>query len=194
MKRGSPGNGLDDKGAKLDFSSTDGMKPLTINVIFKETMMNTITNTKSRWTVLLVFLMMGSFFASSAYAKAPGLVEVTSHNSFGATVGKFERAVSQNGLIVLKKFNQQKMLSMVGVHAKKGMTFEIFHPKFGKNVHNNNMVGFLALPLRVLVLQQGSGVNIYYQRPSVVLSPFGLSDLGNRLDPVVSRIVDEAAK
>ena len=156
--------------------------------------MKIITSTRGRLTALLTLLLAVGLSVGSAYARAPGLVEVTSHNSFGATVVKLESAVSQNGLIVLKKFNLQTMLNMVGVHAPKGMTFEIFHPKYGKNVYGNNSIGFLAVPLRVLVLQRGGAVKLYYQKPSTVLDPFGLSGLGNQLDPVFHRIVDEAAK
>ena len=149
---------------------------------------------RGRLTALSALLLVAGLSVGSAYARAPGLVEVTSHNSFGATVVKLETAVSQNGLVVLKKFNLQNMLNMVGVHAQKGMTFEIFHPKYGKNVHSNNSIGFLAVPLRVLVLQRGSTVKIYYQKPSVLLAPFGLSSLGNQLNPLFQRLVDEAAR
>ncbi len=153
-----------------------------------------IIATRNRLTALSALLLAVGLSVGSAYARAPGLVEVTSHNNFGTTVVKLETAVSQNGLVVLKKFNLQNMLNMVGMHAQKGMTFEIFHPKYGKNVYNNNPIGFLAVPLRVLMLQQGSAVKIYYQKPSVVLAPFGLSGLGNQLDPVLKAIVESAAK
>jgi len=153
-----------------------------------------IITISGRLTTLLALLLVAGLSVGSAYAQTPGLVEVTSHNSFGSTVVKVESAVSQNGLVVLKKFNLQNMLNMVGVHAQKGMTFEIFHPKYGENIHSNNPVGFLAVPVRVLVLQRGSEVKIYYRKPSVLLAPFGLSDLGNQLDPLFNRIVDEAAK
>jgi len=156
--------------------------------------MKIIANIRSRLTVVLAVLLAAGLSLGSAYARAPGLVEVTSQNSFGATVVKLESAVSQNGLVVLKKFNLQTMLNMVGVHAQKGMTFEIFHPKYGKNVYRNNSIGFLAVPLRVLILQRGGAVKIYYQKPSTLLDPFGLSNLGNRLDPLFQRIVAEAAR
>lgn len=156
--------------------------------------MNIITSLKKQLVALTTLLLLTGSLAATAYASPPGLVEVTSHNGFGPTVGKLEHAVSQNGLVVLKKFNQQKMLAMVGMHAQQEMSFEIFHPKYGKTVYNNDPVGFLAVPLRVVVVQSGGGVKLYYQKPSTVLAPFGLSDLGNQLDPVFKTIVETAAK
>ncbi len=181
-------------GALPIFSFKDEIKIFLGAGLLKDTMMKFLSQNNSRFMTSLVFIVVAGFFMSSAYASAPGLVKVTSHNSFGTTVSKLESAVSQNGLVILKKFNLQNMLNMVGVHAQKGMTFEIFHPRFGKTIYSNNPVGFLAVPLRVLVLQQGNNVNIYYQKPSVVLNPFGLSSLANQLDPLIANIASEAAK
>ncbi|WP_027492027.1 DUF302 domain-containing protein [Rhodanobacter sp. OR444] len=152
-------------------------------------------HTKKRPLALASLLLVGSLAANAAYATSPpGLVEVTSHSSFDATLTKVKSAISQNGLMVLKDFNQQMMLNMVGVHAPKEVTLEIFHPKYGKAVYEANPVDFLAVPLRMLIVQSGDSVKLYYQKPSTVLEPFGLSDLGNQLDPVFNTIVETAAK
>ncbi|TAL94021.1 MAG: DUF302 domain-containing protein [Rhodanobacter sp.] len=156
--------------------------------------MNIARHTKKRPLALASLLLVGSLAANAAYASPPGLVEVTSHSSFDATLTKVKSAVSQNGLMVLKDFNQQMMLNMVGVHAPKEVTLEIFHPKYGKAVYEANPVNFLAVPLRMLVVQSGDSAKIYYQKPSTVLEPFGLSDLGNQLDPVFNSIAESAAK
>lgn len=157
--------------------------------------MNLLIHAKKRLVALASLTLLAIALAGTAYAASPsGLVEVTSHNGFGPTVGNLEQAVSQNGLVVLKKFNQQQMLAMVGMHVQNEMAFEIFHPKYGKTIYDNNPVGFLAVPLRILVVQSSSGVKLYYQKPSTVLAPFGLSALGNQLDPVFHTIVEAAAK
>ena len=139
------------------------------------------------------FLLLAGFQSGIAYANPPGLIEVTSHNSFNTTVMKLKGAVAAHGLMVLKAFNQQMMLSMVGVHANKEMTFEVFHPKYGKTVYDTNPVDFLAVPLRILVIASGSTAKIYYQRPSTVLGAFGLSSLGEQLNPVFHAIAEAAA-
>lgn len=139
--------------------------------------------------MILVGLQVGI-----AYANPPGLVEITSHNSFATTVAKMRAAVEEHGLMTLKVFNQQLMLSMVGMHSPPQMTFEVFHPKYGSQVYNTNRLGFLAVPLRITVLQKGGAVKIAYIKPSVSLAPYGLSSLGDRLDPIVSAIVHAAAR
>lgn len=156
--------------------------------------MNIARHTKKHPLALASLLLVGSLAASAAYASPPGLVEVTSHSNFNTTVTKVKSAISQNGLMVLKDFNQQMMLNMVGVHAPKQITLEIFHPKYGKAVFAANPVDFLAVPLRMTVLQDGNDVKIAYQKPSTVLAPFGLSDLGNQLDPAFKAIAESAAK
>ncbi|TAL85150.1 MAG: DUF302 domain-containing protein [Rhodanobacter sp.] len=156
--------------------------------------MNIALHTKKRPLALASLLLVGSLAASAAYASPPGLVEVTSHSNFNTTLTKVKSAISQNGLMVLKDFNQQMMLNMVGVHAPKEVTLEIFHPKYGKTVYEANPVDFLAVPLRMLIVQSGDSAKIYYQKPSTVLAPFGLSGLGNKLDPVFNTIAESAAK
>ncbi|MHB1539827.1 MAG: DUF302 domain-containing protein [Steroidobacteraceae bacterium] len=140
-----------------------------------------------------VMMLVGSL-AATAWANPPGLIEVTSHNSFATTVTKMKSAIAEHGLMTLKEFNQQMMLNMVGVHSPAQVTFEIFHPKYGATVYSTNRLGFLAVPLRVTVLQQGGAVKIAYVKPSDALAPYGLSGLGEQLDPIVSAIVAAAAQ
>lgn len=156
--------------------------------------MNVIAYIKKRLVALASLVLLAGSLAGVAYASPPGLVEVTSHNNFDTTVTKLKSAVSEHGLMVLKDFNQQMMLNMVGVHASKEMTFEIFHPKYGKAVYNTDPVDFLAVPLRMLVLDSSGTAKIYYQKPSAVLGPVGLSALGDQLDPVFHAIAEAAAK
>ena len=155
--------------------------------------MSTHTYAKKTVGTFAALLVLTGLQVGIAYANPPGLVEVTSHNSFNTTVMKLKGAVAAHGLMVLKAFNQQMMLSMVGVHANKEMTFEVFHPKYGKAVYAASPVDFLAVPLRILVIASGSTAKIYYQRPSTVLGPFGLTSLGEQLNPVFHAIAEAAA-
>lgn len=155
--------------------------------------MNTHTYAKKTVGTLAALLLLAGLQVGIAYANPLGLVEVTSHNSFATTVTKMKAAVAEHGLMTLKVFNQQMMLSMVGVHSPAQVTFEIFHPKYGSTIYRTNRLGFLAAPLRITVLQQGGAVKIAYVKPSVVFAPYGLSSLGDQLDPIVSAIVQAAA-
>ena len=138
-------------------------------------------------------LAAAMLLAGTAHASPPGLVAVASHNSFDTTVAKLKGAVAAHGLMILKAFNQQMMLSMVGVHGPQEMTFEIFHPKYGKAIYEADPVDFLAVPLRILVIDSG-GTKIDYQKPSSVLGEAGLTSLGEELDPVFQAIAEAAAQ
>ncbi|EQD56899.1 hypothetical protein B1B_08903, partial [mine drainage metagenome] len=117
--------------------------------------MNRLIRTKYRFGALAGALLLAGVLSGVAYASPPGLVKVTSHNNFQATVMKLKAAVGEHGLMILKQFNQKMMLAMVGVHAQPQMTFEIFHPKYGKAIYAANPVDFLAVPLRIMVRQTG---------------------------------------
>lgn len=142
---------------------------------------------------ILGVLAAAMLLAGTAHASPPGLVTVTSHNSFATTVAKLKGAVAAHGLMILKAFDQQKMLNMVGVHGPQEMTFEIFHPKYGKAIYDTDPVDFLAVPLRILVIDSG-GTKIEYQKPSSVLGEVGLTSLGKQLDPVFQAIAATAAQ
>jgi len=136
-----------------------------------------------------LLLMAGSVLA------APGVVEKTSNNDFNQTVQKIKSSVTANKLVILKELNQQKMVKMVGVHAEPSISFEVFHPRFGKAIHANDNSAFLAVPLRILVQQDGNKVKVYYQQASALFAPYnGLDDLGRQLDKLMANIVDAATK
>jgi len=136
-----------------------------------------------------LLLMAGSVLA------APGVVEKTSHNNFMQTVEKIKTAVTANNLVILKDFNQQMMVKMVGVHADPSMSFEVFHPRYGKVINANDRSAFLAAPVRILVQQDGGQVKVYYQQASALFAPYnGLGDLGKELDTLLGKIVDEATQ
>ena len=156
--------------------------------------MNFLKNMKNGLLTLTGAALLAASLSSTAYAGPVGLVSISSHSNFGMTVSKLKTAVSENGLMVLKVFNQQMMLNMVGVHAPKEMTFELFQPKYGKVVYDASPVDFLAVPLRILVVQTGSTAKIYDQNPSVVLDSFGLSNLGTKRNLKFQAIAATAAK
>lgn len=118
-----------------------------------------------------------------------------SANSFEQTVGKLKKAVAANKLVILKAFNHQKMVKMVGENADKSMSFEIFHPRYGKKINAKDRRAFMIAPLRIMVQMDGSNVVIRYQKASALLMPYnGLKGLGEELDTLLERVVQAAAK
>ncbi len=141
-----------------------------------------------------VFLVL-IIIPMTAEARVSGLVEKTSHSGFNQTVQHLKRAVASNGLMVITTQDHQMMLGMVGVHAQKAVGFEVFHPKFGKTIYENDPTAYLAVPIHILVQQHGNKVVVIYRKPSVILRPYnGLGDLGQQLDRAFARIETESIR
>lgn len=159
--------------------------------------MNTLqtkTDFLSRISTLIFGVLLMALTTGQALA-APGVVEVTSANDFEQTVQKLKGAISANKLAMLKDFNHQMMVKMVGVHADKSMSFEVFHPRYGKVINAKDRAAFMVAPIRILVQQDGDKVIVRYQQASVLLAPYsGLGDLGTELDTLFASVVDAATK
>ncbi|MCH7795642.1 MAG: DUF302 domain-containing protein [Proteobacteria bacterium] len=105
-----------------------------------------------------------------------------------------KRQITRHKLVIVKEVPFQKMLGMVGVKAEKMLGFEIFHPRYGKVIYENDPAAFKDAPLRILVREVGGKVKLEYRKPSVVFAPYpGLSKLGKELDEVFADIVTRVA-
>ena len=144
---------------------------------------------------MLVASLLALGMNSSVWAAAPGVVEKTSANDFDQTVQKLKTAISANKLVLLKDFNHQMMVKMVGVNADNSMSFEVFHPRYGKVLNEKNRAAFMIAPVRIMVQQDGDDVVVLYQEASVLLEPYGgFDDLGKELDTLIANIVDSATQ
>ncbi len=113
---------------------------------------------------------------------------------FDKVVTNLKRQVTGHKLVIVKEVPFQKMLGMVGVKAEKMLGFEIFHPRYGKVLYENDPAAFKDAPLRILVREAGGKVKLEYRKPSVVFAPYpGLSKLGKELDEVFADIVTRVA-
>jgi uncharacterized protein (DUF302 family) len=146
-------------------------------------------------TVMLIAGLLALQPSSSAWAAAPGVIEKTSASDFDHTVQKLKSAISANKLVLLKDFNHQMMVKMVGVNADKSMSFEVFHPRYGKVLNEKNRAAFMIAPVRIMVQQDGDDVVVLYQEASVLLEPYGgLDGLGKELDTLIANIVGSATE
>lgn len=141
-----------------------------------------------------VMLLAPLLWASPAMA-ASGVLEKTSASKFDQTVQKIKKGITANKLVLIKALNHQKMVKMVGVNAEPSMSFEVFHPRYGKQIHAKDLSAFMAVPIRIMVQKRGGKVVVSYQQPSALLAPYkGLSGLGKDLDKSFANIVDGAVK
>jgi len=74
------------------------------------------------------------------------------------------------------------MLGMEGTKAEKMKGFEIFHPRYGKVIYNNDKNASLEAPPPIFLQDQGGKVMMRYRKPSVVFAGYsGLSELARDL-------------
>ncbi len=157
-----------------------------------------ITHKKWRLSVLtglLPILMVGYVMVPDvAMAKEKkGFVLETSRNDFATTVQKLQQAVSAQKLVLLKDYNVQMMIKMVGVKSKQSMTFAIFHPRYGKVIYENDPNAFAAVPLQIIVQERGNKVVVGYKKPSAVFSDYDVPKKTKKeLDNILENIVKSA--
>lgn len=130
-----------------------------------------------------------------ASAHDPALIEKQARGTFEETSAGIREALKENKMAIVRQIHFHDMLSMVGIESENMMTFETFHPRFGKVLYANDRAAFIEAPLRIHLRQTDDGVVVRYRLPSSVFSPYqGLSDMGAKLDAifadVVGRVVD----
>lgn len=124
-------------------------------------------------------------------------VHVTSHHSFSRTVSAIKKAVVMNGMMVVGKINQKKVLSMNGLELKGAETLFIGNPVMAKKLFTMNPAAGAAVPIRVYVWVDKAGkTEIGYFKPSTLLGEVDphLAMSGQMLDKTLDKLVHMVAK
>lgn len=161
--------------------------------------MNGTINTKAKYfaflTATLFIFTLANFASSSAVAAQDSFVSVTSKYKFSTTVKRLQRQIAAHKLVMLKKYNVQAMLKMVGVKSGKALTLAIFHPRYGKVIFANDKNATSAAPLRMSVQERGGKVIVGYIRPSAVFANFNVPrSFKKELDGLFESIVKKATQ
>ncbi|MCH7615085.1 MAG: DUF302 domain-containing protein [Nitrospinae bacterium] len=120
-------------------------------------------------------------------------VSIKSKHDFNTTVTNIKKQTAANKLVLLKEYNVQMMLKMVGVNAEKSMTMAIFHPRYGKVIYANDKNAMSATPLRLIVQERGGDVIVAYIRPSAIFANFDLpKSMTDELDTLLGSVVKNA--
>ena len=157
-----------------------------------------VTSKKTRFGTMagLMSILVVGFLMVPDVAWAKGkkdFVLKTSKSDFATTVRKLQKAVSSQKLALLKEYNVQMMVKMVGVKSKQSKTFAIFHPRYGKVLYENDADAFAATPLSIIVQERGSKVVVGYMKPSAVFSEYDVpKKTKNELDKLLENIVSGA--
>jgi len=130
----------------------------------------------------------------SSANKGEAIVTLTSKTDFFTTVNKLQSAIVANHLILLKEYNIQAMMKMVGTNIEPFNLYQIFQPKYGKILIANDPAAFASTPLSIIIEQNGSKVEVIYRKPSNVYGIFDLpSSFTNKLDKLFAKIAAGAA-
>ncbi len=131
---------------------------------------------------------------SGGSSKAQAIVTLQSQNDFFTTTDKLQRAVATQNLVLLKEYNIQAMMKMVGMNIEPFTTFQIFHPRYGKPIINNDPDAFVSTPLDIAVRENNGKVTVFYRKPSDIYHIFNLpSSLTSKLDNEFAKIAKAAA-
>ena len=131
----------------------------------------------------------------SAVAAQSEFISKRSPHDFATTVANVKKQIAANKLVLLKEYNVQMMLKMVGVTSGRSVTMATFHPRYGKVIYENDMSAAAAAPLRIVVQERDDGVIVGYVPASVVFASFDVpSSLTGELDTLLASILEGATK
>lgn len=148
----------------------------------------------NRVAAFLVLALMANVPLRIA-AAAPVLVELKAAGDFEAVTAGIQDGLKAKEMAVMRPLRFHDMLEAAGVESELAMTFETFHPRYGKIVYANDKAAFIELPLRIHVRETDDGVVIRYRTPSSIFADYnGLADMAAELDGIFSEIVAEAIK
>lgn len=144
---------------------------------------------------LLLFAACSGGGSGNAGGKEAAIVKLTSNNDFFTTVSKLQSAIAANNLVLLKEYNIQAMMKMVNKSIESFMTYQTFHPRYGKILVESDPDAFVSTPLSFAVRQAGSKVELLYRKPSDVYQMFDVpSSLTDELDRIFADVATAATQ
>lgn len=145
--------------------------------------------------VSLLFLLASCSGGTGDVKKEDAIVAMVSKSDFFTTIGKLQSAIAANNLVLLKEYNVQAMMRMVDKSIESFMTFQTFHPRYGKMLIESDPDAFVSTPLSFLVRQRGDRVEVLFRKPSDTYRMFGVpSSLTDELDRLFSNIAASATQ
>lgn len=147
--------------------------------------------------LLLLVIAAGSagFAAESPY---PGTVTVASAHGFADTVARLEKAIEANGMGLVAQASASRGAAARGVKIPGNAVLMLFRNDYAVRMLAASVPAGIEAPLRLYVTEDAAGqVLVTYRRPTAVFAPYGsaaLAAMAGELDPIVERIVADAAR
>ena len=146
-------------------------------------------------TIVIMFVLGLALGTALPVAGQGYFVSATSKHNFNNTVKKLQKQIAAHKLAMLKKYNVQMMLKMVGVKSEKALTIAVFQPRYGKVIFASDKNAMVAAPLRMTVREQDGKVLVGYIRPSAAFANFNVpDDFKTELDGLFESIVKRATQ
>lgn len=145
--------------------------------------------------IAIIFVLGLSLGTALPVAAQSSFVSATSKYNFNNTLKKLQKQIAAHKLVMLKKYNVQAMLKMVGVKSDKALTIAVFHPRYGKVIFANDKNATAAAPLRMIIQELDGKVVVGYIRPSAIFADFNVpDDFKKELDGLFDSIVKKATQ
>jgi len=157
--------------------------------------MRPVRNSLARAVAATLFLGMLALAPTGPVLAEPVLVEQAAAGDFETVSGRIQSGLKARKMAIVRQIHFQDMLEAVGVSSEPAITYETFHPRFGKIVYANDTAAFIELPLRIHVRETDTGVVVQYRTPSSIFAPYnGLTEMGAQLDAIFADVVGEAVR
>ncbi|APZ42722.1 hypothetical protein BW247_11660 [Acidihalobacter ferrooxydans] len=133
---------------------------------------------------------------TTAFAAGTAFVSQASHQGFNATVSALKRSVASNGLMVMGKINQQRILSMTGLQLKGAESFLVGNPTVGKKLFAMDPAVGAVIPARMYVWVKGGTTYVGYFEPSHLMGSINpkLTMPGKMMDKKFAAIAHDATR
>lgn len=132
--------------------------------------MFTIRSAFHRFTsITAAVILLAAVSSVPAMAAGARFIHRESTHGFAGTVSALKKSISNNGMMVMGKINQARVLSMTGLHLKGGESFLVGNPRVGKKLFRMSFAAGAVLPLRMYVWEHGGHAYVGYFQPSDLL-------------------------
>lgn len=142
-----------------------------------------------------LFLMLAS---AAAGAQVPeGTRSINTRHGFEALLARAEQAVQKNGLGVVASASASRGAAARGVKIPGNAVIMVFRNDLAVRLLAASVPAGIEAPLRLYITENGDGTaTLSYRLPSAAFAPYGnkeVSRLGQELDPILAKIVQDAA-
>jgi uncharacterized protein (DUF302 family) len=127
----------------------------------------------------------------------PGILTVSTQHSFDNLVTRLKQSIADNKMGLVAQASASAGAAARGIRIPGNTVLLIFRNDYAVRMLNASIPAGIEAPLRIYVTENTDGTSsITYRTPSSVFAPYGsdkLNALARELDPILARIVDEAA-